>query len=544
MNRLLLSILGIFISLNFLNAQDTSKIDKKTSWWKKNVKTSKKELYNEIGGLEKKIDSLMNEIAFNYIPIQYEDSLGLYGLAIEEEVAFIDSATTAAIVNPDSLLSIWYHREGLFENQSSIYLEDTTEICSHLSDSVLIDRLERMDSFISIEYNNILRNHILFYAQKAKKNSERVLGLSTYYMPIFEEIFDMYDLPIELSSMAIIESSLNPIAVSRAKAKGMWQFMYTTALRYDLTINSYVDERLDPIKSAHSAAKYLKDAYTIFGDWGLAIASYNCGAGNVTKAIRRSGGKRNFWDVYYHLPKETRGYVPGLIAALYIQEYYKEHDLVPRTVEMPPFVDTIKINKMVHFEQISHYTGISVNELKKFNPQYLHNIIPGNEREYELKLPFEYVNAYIDHEKEIHNFKADNYFNPAALKKIKQAGSNTGKRSTHKVKSGETLGHIALKYNVKVADLRRWNGLKNNTIRIGQTLALYNAKSTSSSSSSSSTKTSVKNGYVTYTVKNGDSLWEIANKFKGVSLNQILSLNNLSKNSKIYPGMNLKIKKA
>ena len=384
----------------------------------------------------------------------------------------------------------------------------------------------------------------MYYTQKMPEKMERILGLSAYYIPIFEEIFDQYDMPLELTAMAVIESALNPKAVSRARAKGMWQFMYSTAKRYGLTINSYVDERFDPIASAHAAARYLRDSYLIFGDWTLAIASYNCGAGNVNKAIRRSGGSKDFWEIYPYLPRETRGYVPSFFAALYAMRYYKEHNLTPEHIPMPPHTDTIKVNKMLHFEQIAHYTGASIEELRTHNPQYLHDIIPGTEKEYILQLPYQFTGAFIDHEDEIYAYNDSVYFSPAALKKIQQSAEPS--KIIHRVKRGETLSHIALRYGVSVRNIQRWNGI-GTRIREGQRLAIYtkgNGPATSSSSSSGKVNTSVSNGYVMYTVRSGDNLWNIAKKFSGVSVNDLQRLNGLSKNSKIYPGKKLKIKKA
>ena len=344
--------------------------------------------------------------------------------------------------------------------------------------------------------------------------------------------------------MAVIESALNAKAVSRARAKGMWQFMYSTARRYGLTINSYVDERFDPIASAHAAARYLRDSYLIFGDWTLAIASYNCGAGNVNKAIRRAGGSKDFWDIYPYLPRETRGYVPSFFAALYAMKYYKEHNLTPETITMPPHTDTLRINRMLHFEQIAHYTGASIGELRTHNPQYLHDIIPGTEKEYILQLPYQYTNAFIDHEDEIYSYKDSVYFSPAALKAIQQASEPS--KIIHRVKRGETLSHIALRYGVSVKNIQRWNGI-GTRIREGQRLAIYtngSGPSAKSSKSGSGVSTTVSNGYVMYTVRSGDNLWDIARKFDGVSMNDLMKLNGLSKNSKIYPGKKIKIKKA
>ena len=455
----------------------------------------------------------------------------------------IESISDTSFISRDSLLSLWYQQRNLNLMEIEPSDIDTIEMVSDIPDSVYISRLQKLNPYISVPYNRIIRNHIVYYTQKMPEKMERILGLATYYIPIFEEIFDQYDMPLELTAMAVIESALNTKAVSRARAKGMWQFMYSTAKRYGLTINSYVDERFDPIASAHAAARYLRDSYLIFGDWSLAIASYNCGAGNVNKAIRRSGGSKDFWEIYPYLPRETRGYVPSFFAALYAMKYYKEHNLTPEFIPMPPHTDTIKVNKMLHFEQIAHFTGASIEELRTHNPQYLHDIIPGTEKEYILQLPYQYTGAFIDHEKEIYAYKDSVYFSPAAIKQIQQSAEPS--KITHRVKRGETLSHIALRYGVTVKNIQRWNGI-GTRIREGQRLAIYTNGSGPSAKSSSGGKvsTSVSNGYVMYTVRSGDNLWNIAKKFSGVSVSDIQRLNGLSKNSKIYPGKKLKIKKA
>jgi membrane-bound lytic murein transglycosylase D len=249
-----------------------------------------------------------------------------------------------------------------------------------------------------------------------------MLGLCRYYMPIFEEIFDKHGLPVELTAMAIIESSMNPRAESRVGAKGMWQFMYNTAKGYGLHVDSFVDERMDPIKSCEAAAKYLADAYKMFGDWNLAIASYNCGAGNVLKAIKRAGGSRKFWDIWPYLPSEIRMYTPAFIGALYTLEYYQEHGLKPDATAMPTGVDTLEIKKQLHLKQVSEVTGAPLDVLKNLNPQYRHEIIPGHERTYILRIPYQYTMTFIELEDSIYRHKANVYFDPITIKKIKEGG--------------------------------------------------------------------------------------------------------------------------
>ena len=359
------------------------------------------------------LDSLYREYADLevYEELTEADSLSMDIMGTD----IIGSVPDTAVISRDSLLSLWYQQRDLNLMEIEPSDIDTIEMVSDIPDSVYISRLQKLNPYISVPYNRIIRNHIVYYTQKMPEKMERILGLATYYIPIFEEIFDQYDMPLELTAMAVIESALNTKAVSRARAKGMWQFMYSTAKRYGLTINSYVDERFDPIASAHAAARYLRDSYLIFGDWSLAIASYNCGAGNVNKAIRRSGGSKDFWEIYPYLPRETRGYVPSFFAALYAMKYYKEHNLTPEFIPMPPHTDTIKVNKMLHFEQIAHFTGASIEELRTHNPQYLHDIIPGTEKEYILQLPYQFTGAFIDHEDEIYAYNDSVYFSPAAL---------------------------------------------------------------------------------------------------------------------------------
>ena len=289
--------------------------------------------------LKKQIYSLKREIEACRAELRLNDSIArqvrdLYEENEDKMGIGIHPDDYSAEVS-DSLLNLWYLHKKTFDHSEEEYNMDSVVFTSNVPDEVYIDRIKKMNSFITLPYNDIVRNYIILYSEKMPTKMSSILGLSKYYMPIFDEVFDRYNMPEELKAMAVIESALNPLAVSRAGAKGMWQFMYSTAKIYGLTINSFVDERLDPVKSAEAAARYLKDSYEIFGDWNLAIASYNCGAGNVNKAIRRSGGKRAFWDIWPYLPRETRGYVPAFVGALYTRTYYKEHGIRPDTVQMP-----------------------------------------------------------------------------------------------------------------------------------------------------------------------------------------------------------------
>ena len=501
---------------------------------------TKTQLKQENIQLKTLIDSLRQELDKARAELEYTDSLAseLITLYEDSEVknhnGIAPEDYTAEV--SDSLLNVWYLQNLISQSEEDYYDMDSVKFESNVPDSVYIERIRQMNSFITLPYNNIVKNHIIKYSEKMPNTIGKILGLCDYYMPYFDEIFNKYDMPEELKAMAVIESAMNPLAVSRAGAKGMWQFMYSTAKIYGLHIDSFVDERLDPYKAAEAAAQYLQDSYEIFGDWNLAIASYNCGAGNVNRAIRRSGGSRAFWDIYPYLPRETRGYVPAFVGALYTMKFYKEHGIKPVSVELPAPVDTFRINKMLHLKQVSELTGAPLDELKNLNPQYRHEIIPGNSREYILRIPYQYTNAFIDNEDSLYRHKADVYFNPVTLKKIQDGGD--GERITYRVKSGDYLGKIASRYGTTVAKIKRWNNLKSNNIRVGQRLIIYRggnapasagtSSSTSSSGSQSSAATAA--GGTTYTVKSGDALSTIAERYK-VTVSQLKKWNNLSSNN-------------
>ena len=515
---------------------------------------TKTELKREKDSLLVRLDSL-EKLVKN---LKVEDSLSQEIIKLYEnpELGAIEVGQDSIAYNmevSDSLYNIWQLQNEIALLEENNFVEDGDNFASNVPDSVYIKRIEGMNSFITLPYNSIVRNSIILYSEKRAKSMGKVLGLASYYFPYFEEIFLREGLPEELKAMAIIESSLNPTATSRVGAKGMWQFMYGTARVYKLEMNSFVDERVDPFRSAEAAAQYLKDAYKIFGDWNLAIASYNCGAGNVNKAIRRAGGSRAFWDIYPYLPRETRGYVPAFVGALYTLKYYNEHNIEPIYPELPAPVDTFKINKKLHFKQVTELTGIDLEELKSLNPQYTHGIVPGNDKEYILRIPLEYSNEYIDVEDTLYTHKEKEFFNPVLIKKIIDGAD--GERIIYKVKRGDVLGRIAMRYRVSVTQLKKWNNLRSNNIRIGQRLVIYwggkgpvptRTTSASSSSSSSTAKTYVPkpskfdpNKYTTYTIKSGESLYLIAKKYPGISAENIMDFNKIS--SKIKAGMVIKI---
>lgn len=520
-------------------------------------KKKAKELEKELSVLRDSINAL-NEKIKDLEACEYEKA----GEASDEEdfrgnIRSTISPEDYTVEVTDSLLDIWYAHQMAQEAEDEMFDMDSVRFESNVPDEVYIERIKKMNSFIQLPYNEIVRNYIIMYSEKMHKRMPHMLGICKYYMPIFEEIFDRYGLPVELKAMAIIESAMDPRAESRVGAKGMWQFMYQTAKIYDLHVDSFVDERMDPIKSCDAAAQYLLDAYNMFGDWSLAIASYNCGAGNVRKAIKRAGGSRKFWDIWEYLPRETRSYVPAFVGALYTLEYYKEHGLKPEAVGMPSGIDTLVINKQLHLRQVSELTGAPLDQLKNLNPQYRHEIIPGHEREYILRLPYQYTSSFIENEDTLYKHKAEVYFDPVAIKKIKDEGD--GVRIIYKVKNGDYLGKIASKHRVSVAKIKKWNKLKNDNIRVGQKLVIYRGGSgpstpepeTNSSSSSAKVQTQTKTPaktsaaaqtQCTYTVKSGDTFYSIAKNYPGVSAQNIMDHNGLS-SSKLKPGMVIKIPK-
>lgn len=504
-------------------------------------------LIKENAELRSRVDSLIRELEAYRLEKSVADSLAAEMLLMLEEMEEMDGVDEPVEeYSPemtDSLLSLWYvHRQMEVNKELTEYDMDSVKFTSDVPDAVLIERLEKMNSFITLPFNETVKNYMVLYSEKMPTKMGHILGLSTYYLPIFEDIFNRYGLPSELKAMAIIESALNPTAVSRAGAKGMWQFMYNTARTYGLRINSYVDERLDVEKAADAAARYLLDSYNIFGDWCLAISAYNCGAGNVNKAIRRAGGNKDFWSIYPYLPKETRGYMPAFVGALYAMTYYKEYGIVPEPVQMPAHTDTFEIRRNLHFSQISEVIGIPNEDLQNLNPQYIHDLIPGNEAPYILKLPYNYTNAFLDNQDSLYTHKTAEMAGTKVLEGPSVPDSGTQERIAYKVKSGDYLGRIASRYGVTVKQLQQWNNLRGTNLRVGQTLYIYRSgggKTASSSSGGSASASSSSSGYITYTVKSGDTLYKIAQRYPGVTANDIMKINSISSN--IKPGMKIKI---
>ena len=389
------------------------------------------------------------------------------------EVQYDDMTLGLTAEQADSLVAVWRERQcgdsyqEFFDNY--ILVDSTAE--STTPDSVYIQRLRALVSPIQLPYNSIVRGYINRYTDSRYGTISRILGMSQYYFPLIEDELLKEELPVELRALPIIESALSTTAVSPMGAVGLWQFMPSTGKSYGLEVNSLVDERRDPVRSTQAACRYLKDLYAIYNDWSLAIAAYNCGPGNVNKAIARSGGK-NFWEIYDYLPRETRGYVPAFIGASYAYAYHRQHGIEPTEAPIPLSVDTVRINKLMHLRQISSTINLPIETLRQLNPQYKLDIIPATTKPYTLVLPQRYVMQYIAHEPEIQakdSMYLKEYINPANIDKKRQERSG----SVYVVKKGDTLGAIARRYRVTTAQIMRWNKLKSaHKLRIGQRLRI------------------------------------------------------------------------
>ena len=504
----------------------------------------------------------------------------------------------------DSMVKCWYVQNAFLLDSMELAEADTLK--QTLPDSVYIKRLQSMQSAVSLSYNNTVKNFITMYTVRKPKQVAIMLGLGNYYFPLFEEALAKYGLPMELKYLPIIESALNPSANSVANAVGLWQFMYSTGKMYKLEISTFVDERRDPVKATDAAVRYLRDLYSMYHDWHLVIAAYNCGPGNVNKAIKRSGNAKDYWKIYYNLPKETRGYVPAFIAANYVMNFYQSHHIFPKSPDFPIITDTLMVNDYLHFNQIAEVIGISVEQIRALNPQYLRDIIPASKaKAYSIVLPQDQISAYLENESTIHDHRRIEFFpnneivNPQSkFVTFEQSGIKGHDKVIYVVKSNDNMNTVSSWFRVQSSDLKFWNKLHKNTIKAGQKLAIYvpegqgeyfshfNKMSSSEKKkslnrtpsishtpvlasvvepaqveSSAATKENIqpklsentedavkktdtinRQEFVYYTVRKGDNCWSIAQKYQNVSHTEIMDANHLGAASNLKIGQKLKIR--
>lgn len=413
----------------------------------------------------------------------------------ENETFDLPEAMTSEI---DSLLHL-YNTKTYLKRDADCNLPNVNKT---YEPDVYKDRLRRLPTIMEMPYNNVVQKFIDRYSNELRNAVGIMLGASNFYMPIFEQALETYSLPLELKYLPVIESGLNPKAVSRVGATGLWQFMLATAKNYGLEINSLLDERCDPIKSSYAAANYLSDLYRIFGDWNLVIAAYNCGPDKLTQAIHRAGGSKDYWKIYPYLPRETRGYVPAFIAANYIMNYYCEHNICPMTTDLPAKTDTILVNRDVHFKQIAQVLNVDEELVRSLNPQYRKDIVIGYTKPSTLRLPVDKINSFIDQEDSVYAYNADvlltkrsevevaqevpsyssgrtsvsssrKSYSRSKSKRSRRKSSRSSRRrrsssKTVTVRGGDTLSEIAARNHTTVKKLKRLNGLKGNNIRKGK----------------------------------------------------------------------------
>ncbi|KAA3650423.1 MAG: LysM peptidoglycan-binding domain-containing protein [Bacteroidetes bacterium] len=461
---------------------------------------------------------------------------------VKKDTTYVISSDDAILKMVDSMLASKYYESIGIVLDSNIIENSSTE----LIDSLLEERISLLnqESPIALDYNDYVKAFINLYAVKKRALVSNVLGLAPIYYPMFEEVLDRYNMPLELKHLAVVESALNPVAKSRVGAQGLWQFMYRTGKMYNLNVTSYYDERMDPYKATVAACEYLNDLYGMYGDWQLALAAYNSGPGNVNKAIRRSGGKKNFWEISQYLPRETRGYVPAFIAVNYIMNYYKEHQISANVLNEYAFLtDTIQLNRDYKFSQIAEYIDISEEKLVFLNPAYKLKYIPKTKSTQSLCLPIEKVGLFLANEEAI----------VADIRRIEIADSIAGKEQKeilpesiqHIVRSGEFLGSIANKYNCTVSQLMTWNNRRSTRLNPGDKLIIYtNGKSfVSDVPKEKEPATLKKDGkYKVHIVRSGDTLWDIAKEYNGTSVNDLKKLNSNLDFKRLKPGMQVKVK--
>ncbi|WP_310994285.1 LysM peptidoglycan-binding domain-containing protein [Aequorivita marina] len=489
----------------------------------KNLDTKKIQVADSI-----KVTSISSELPSTVVATNLKDSIvyNLQDMALARE--------------KDSLWLNEVYKSDLFDDvYNSIVNQDYEPVeYAELPTEVLKQRLKELNARtpFNVEYNPSLESVIKQYLKNRRRSLTRLMGLSEYYFPLFEQELDKHNLPLELKYLAIVESALNPTAKSRVGATGLWQFMYPTGKMFGLDVNSYVDERSDPILATEAACKYLHSLNNSFNDWDLALAAYNSGPGNVSKAIRRSGGKTNYWNLRNYLPRETAGYVPAFLATMYIFEYAEEHGFEKQASRIP-FVatDTIRVKKQITLDQVAKLTNLDREELEFLNPAYKLGVIPVvKDENYVLRLPLTVVGTFVNNEDAIYAFATEE------LEDELEAVEAKPEKIRYRVRRGDYLGKIAERYGVGVSQIRNWNNMRSNSLRIGQNLIIFPKKTPQNIASNAASRSNTSEK--TYTVRNGDSLWSISRKFPGVSIQNIQKWNDIS-GTKLKPGTKLKIHK-
>lgn len=439
--------------------------------------------------------------------------------------------------------------------EEMFYKEDTTDYIFYQLPSeleyipgdddpaILRDRLTCIEQNIPLVYNDKIHAFINYFTVKDREYTRLMMRRKNLYFPLFEKYLAKYNLPDELKYLAIIESGLNPRAVSRARAVGLWQFMSATGKYYGLDNNWYIDERMDPEKATDAACRYLRDLHRMFNDWELALAAYNTGPGNVRKAIRRSGYKKSFWEIYPNLPRETRSYVPQFVAIIYTMNHLEQHNFFDEGEEMLVRSDTVRVKGFVNFETLARLTGSCLEDLQRLNPSVQRNAIPETSGTSVIRIPVTAKDQLVANRSSI--FDSASREGKKELEQLAKAmaGSTYGRdRVVYKVRSGDVLGSIAMRHGVRVADIKKWNNLRSDVIRSGQRLNIWVKGSTAPRTVTAAAKqppaVATLNGKKTYVVQPGDTLWDISKKFNGLTIEKIKMLNNLS-NSKIQPGQKL-----
>ncbi len=496
----------------------------------------------------------MNKLTLIFLLIL---STSLFSQEKNKDSSFVVLEDDPILAMIDSMMASGYFEslgfnDNVHKKKKYNYAIDSIPVFDSITYAKRFHKLNAHSPF-SLVYNNYVRGYVDLYAKRRKKTTARMLGLAPVYFPTFEEALDRYNLPLELKYLPIVESALNPKAKSRVGATGLWQFMYPTGKMFGLEVTSYYDERSDVYKSTDAACRYLKYLHNMYNDWDLVLAAYNAGPGNVNKAIRRSGGGKTYWEIRPFLPIETQGYVPAFIAVNYVMSYAAEHNIYPIQPDISCFkVDTVGVTQHLSFEQLATFLEMPVEYIAYLNPAYKQNFIPNTQNANTLCLPAEKIGVFLMNEKTIYAIKTDKDIKDS----IAVSQNNTthlaeargGSEVTYTVRSGDVLGKIATKYHCRVSQIKDWNNLHSDRLSVGQKLKIYPKASylaqnkTIDQVKQEKLKTTNEDGYVFYTVKAGDTMWNIANRYEGVSLEQLQELNKNIDDKNLKTGTRIKIK--